>query len=207
MAAAYWEKTGSRGETEAEGTGKVSEGPEMEKVTGRTGRSPGCIYMILLLWAFTMTFGKGYSVRGGTNYQNVLQSRGILKYGPAAGTIADYMRAYIYNCDYEDLQNMVQDGDRVLIMVDQVMNLGTVRYLFRDVEICHYSIVNPTAYDERLLHYWQMFPEKEPNVIIVDAWYGQLMTDPNGWLMRYVEEEFDYTSVEEGRYVRVYRKD
>lgn len=171
------------------------------------GRPAACIYAILLLWALTMTFGKGYNVRGGTNYQNVLQSRGILKYGPAAGTIADYMRAYIYNCDYEDLREMVQDGDRVLVMVDQVMNLGTIRYLFRDVEVCHYSIVNPTPYDERLLAYWEMFPEKEPNVIIVDAWYGQLMTDPEGWLMRYVEEEFGYTSMQEGRYVRVYRKE
>lgn len=210
LAVMYWEREGeadAEAETEAEGTGEVSEGPEKEKATGKMRQSPGYIYMILLVWAFTMTFGKGYGVRGGVNYQNVLQSRGILKYGPAAGTIADYMRAYIYNCDYEDLQNMVQDGDRVLIMADQVMNLGTIRYMFRDVDICHYSIVNPTAYDERLLTYWQMFPEKEPNVIIVDAWYGQLMTDPEGWLMRYVEEEFDYTSMQEGRYIRVYRKE
>lgn len=201
------EKAGDSAEAEAERTGEVGTETGKEKTIDRIGQSPGYIYIILLLWAFTMTFGKGYGVRGGVNYQNVLQSRGILKYGPAAGTIADYMRAYIYNCDYEDLQNMVQDGDRVLIMVDQVMNLGTIRYLFKDVDICHYSVVNPTPYDERLLTYWQMFPEKEPNVIIVDAWYGQLMTDPEGWLMRYVEEEFDYTSMEEGRYIRVYRKD
>ena len=192
----YWEKTETAGEN-TKGDVRAL----------RAERSPGWIYAMLLVWALTMTFGKGYNVRGGTNYQNVLQSRGVLKYSVAAGTIADYMRAYIYNCDYEDMQNMVQDGDRVLIMVDQVMNLGTIRYLFQDVDICHYSIVNPTPYDERLLDYWEMFPEKEPNVIIVDDWYGQLMTDPDGWLMRYVEEEFGYTSMQEGRYIRVYRKE
>ncbi len=166
-----------------------------------------CIYIVLLLWAFSAVFGKGYSLREGTNYHNVLQSGGILKYGPAAGTISDYMCAYIYNCDYEDWQSMVRDGDRVLIMVDQIMNLGTIQYLFQDVEISHYSIVNPTAYDERLLSYWEMFPEKKPNVIIVDDWYGQLMTDSNGWLIQYAEGEFGYTSIEQGRYIRIYRKD
>lgn len=174
----------------------------------RTGRKrPSTVLAILFIWAFTAVFGKGYTLRSGTGYHNVLQSGGILKYGPGAGTISDYIGAYIYNCDYEDWQSMVQDGDRVLIMVEQVMNLGTIQYLFKDVEISHYSIVNPTAYDERLLEYWEMFPEKAPNVIIFDYWYGQWMTDPEGWLVQYAEKEFGYSSVEDGRYIRVYRKD
>lgn len=165
------------------------------------------ILAVLIVWAFTAVFGKGYTLRSGTGYHNVLQSGGILKYGPGAGTISDYIGAYIYNSDYEDWQSMIQDGDRVLIMVEQVMNLGTIQYLFKDVEISHYSIVNPTPYDERLLAYWEMFPEKAPNVIIFDYWYGQWMTDPEGWLVQYAEKEFGYTSVEDGRYIRVYRKD
>ncbi len=180
---------------------------ERRGIDGVIEKGSACVCIVLLLWAFTAVFGKGYTLRSGTGYHNVLQSGGILKHGPAIGTISDYMCAYIYNCDYEDWQGMVQDGDRVLIMVDQVMNLGTIQYLFKDVEVSHYSIVNPTAYDERLLDYWEQFPEKEPNVIIVDDWYGQLMTDPEGWLMRYAEGEFGYTSVEQGRYIRIYRKD
>lgn len=165
------------------------------------------ILAVLFVWAFTAVFGKGYTLRSGTGYHNVLQSGGILKYGPGAGTISDYIGAYIYNSDYEDWQSMIRDGDRVLIMVEQVMNLGTIQYLFKDVEISHYSIVNPTPYDERLLAYWEMFPEKAPNVIIFDYWYGQWMTDPEGWLVQYAENEFGCTSVEDGRYIRVYRKD
>lgn len=191
----YWEGTVPAG------------GKEAERTASNEKRRPAGLYVLLFFWAFTAVFGKGYTLRSGTGYYNVLQSNGILKYGPAAGTISDYMCSYIYNCDYEDWQSMVQDGDRVLIMVEQVMNLGTIQYLFKDVEISHYSIVNPTAYDERLLEYWEMFPEKQPNVIIVDDWYGQLMTDPEGWLIQYAENDFGYTSVEEGRYIRVYRKD
>ncbi len=165
------------------------------------------VHAVLFAWCFTAVLGKGYTLRSGTGgYNNVLQSGGILREGPAAGTISNYIGAYIYNCDYEDWQAYLQDGDRVLIQVDQVMNLGTIQYLFKDVDISHFSIVNPTAYDERLLEYWEMYPEKYPNVIIVDCWYGQLMTEPEGWLMRFIENEFEYTQVQDGRYIRVYRR-
>lgn len=202
----YWEERGNADW----GSGDLIDGANENtggRAVGKRSNHTACISVVLLLWTFTAVFGKGYTLRSGTGYHNVLQSGGILKYGPAAGTISDYMCAYIYNCDYEDWQNMIRDGDRVLIMVDQVMNLGTIQYLFKDVEISHYSIVNPTAYDERLLAYWEKFPGKQPNVIIVDDWYGQLMTDPDGWLMRYAEGEFGYTSMEEGRYIRIYRKE
>lgn len=162
--------------------------------------------IVLLCWALIAIFGKGYTLRSGTGYNNVLQSGGILKEGPAGLTISNYMGAYVYNCDYEAWQQYIQDGDNVLIMVDQVMNLGTIQYLFKDVGLSHYSIVNPTPYDERLLNYWEMFPEKEPNVIIVDCWYGQLMTDENGWLMKYIENDFGYTQVNEDKYIRIYRR-
>lgn len=163
------------------------------------------IYAALLVWCFTAVIGKGYTLRGG-GYNNVLQSSGVLREGPAAGTISFYINSYIYNCDYEDWQEYLRDGDRVLIMVDQTLNLGTIQYLFKDVEISHFSVVNPTAYDERLLEYWKLYPQKEPNVIIVDCWYGQLMTDEEGWLMQYIENEFGYTQADDGRYIRIYRR-
>ena len=51
-----------------------------------------------------------------------------------------------------------------------------------------------------------MYPEKYPNVIIVDCWYGQLMTDPEGWLMQYIENDFGYVQVNDGKYIRIFRK-
>ena len=150
--------------------------------------------------------GKGYTLRGSSKYNNVLLSSGVMKYGPAIGTISNYFISYVYNCDYEDWQSEMQDGDKVMIVVDQINNLGTIQYLFRDVQISHFSVVDPTAYDERLLEYWEMFPEKAPNVIIVDCWYGQLMIDSDNWIMQYIENEFGYTEVTDGRYIRIFRK-
>ena len=166
----------------------------------------GGAYLVLVVWCFTAVVGKGYTLRGSSNYNNVLQSGGIMKHGPAIGTISNYFISYVYNCDYEDWQREIQDGDKVMIVVDQINNLGTIQYLFRNVQISHFSVVNPTAYDERLLEYWEMFPEKAPNVIIVDCWYGQLMIDSDNWIMQYIENEFGYTEVTDGRYIRIFRK-
>lgn len=181
--------------------------PDRKEAAGKRKCLTAGLYMVLFLWAFTAVFAKGYTLRSRWGYANVLQSGGIMKQGPAAGTISDYMCAYIYNCDCEDWQDLVKDGDRVLVLVDQIRNLGTIRYLLKDVEISHFSVVDPTPYDERLIKYWELFPEKTPNVIVVDCWYGQLLADPEGWAMQYIENEFGYTSVEDGRYIRVYRKD
>lgn len=174
--------------------------------TAQNGASSKWIYVTLIIWCLTAVFGKGYLLRSGTAYQNVLQSGGIMRKGPAAGTISNYMGAYIYNCDYEDWQLYLQDGDHVLIVVNQVMNLGTMQYLFKDVEISHFSIVNPTAYDERLLEYWDLYPERIPNVIIVDCWYGDLLTEPDSWIMQYIQSDFGYVQSNDGRYIRIYRK-
>lgn len=160
---------------------------------------------MLLVLLFTALTGKAYTLRAGS-YSNVLQSSGIMKEGPAAGTVTSYIAAYVYQCDYDDWNTYIQDGDKVLIKVDQIQTLGTIQYLFKDVEISHFSVVNPTAYDQRLLEYWEMYPEKAPNVIIVDCWYGELMTDPHGWLMQYIENDFGYTQVHDGNYIRIFRK-
>lgn len=160
----------------------------------------------LLVLLVTAICGKAYTLRGG-DYSNILQSGGIMKKGPAAGTISNYIRSYIYNADYEDWQGYMQDGDRVLIVVKLVQNLDTIQYLFKDVEVSHYSVVNPTAYDQRLPEYWALYPEKAPNVIIVDCWYGELKEAPDSWIMDYIENDFGYTQVNDGKYIRIYRKD
>ena len=110
------------------------------------------------------------------------------------------------NCTYEDFEKYVAEGENVLIVTNMVGTAGTSPYLFRDSSVSHFSIVDPTSYDERLLTYWELYPEKYPRVIVVDCWYGQLMEARDNWIMQYIEEDFGYTFVEDGRYVRFYRK-
>ena len=150
--------------------------------------------------------GKAYTLRGGKQENSIRAVGGIMKEGPAAGILADYMCAYIYNCNYEDYAKYVQPGDNVLIVAKMIMSVGTTAYLFEDVNISHFSIVDPTTYDEKLLTYWEQYPEKAPDVIVVDCWYGGLMEPEDSWIMQYIENEFGYTTVNDGAYVRFYRR-
>ena len=150
--------------------------------------------------------GKAYTLRGGKQENSIRAVGGIMKDGPAAGILADYMCAYIYNCNYEDYAKYVQPGDNVLIVAKMIMSVGTTAYLFEDVNISHFSIVDPTTYDEKLLTYWEQYPEKAPDVIVVDCWYGGLMEPGDSWIMQYIENEFGYTTVNDGAYVRFYRR-
>ncbi len=164
------------------------------------------IYILLISLCVCSLVGKGYTLRGGKPENNVLAIGGIMKDGPAAGIIADYMNAYIYNSNYADYKAYIQEGENVLIVANMIMSAGTTPYLFSEANVSHYSIVDPTAYDERLLTYWELYPEKYPDVIVVDCWYGQLMENPENWIMQYIEKDFGYTEVHDGSYVRFYRR-
>ncbi len=176
----------------------------LENVIGKD-RSKVWIRVLLYSLCFLFVFGKGFTVRAGkTDTNTVLGLRGMIKSGPAAGTLTNYMQAYVNNCDYEDFTAYVEEGDKCLIVTNMVGTGGTSPYMFRDLEVCHFSIVDPTSYDERLLAYWELYPEKRPDVIVVDCWYGQLMEREDSWIMQFIENDFGYTRMEEGRYVRFY---
>ena len=171
------------------------------------GRNNGRRVILFLLGSLCVVsvFGKGFVLRAGkTETNTVLGIGGIMKEGPAAGILTNYMQAYVNNCDYEDFSAYVEEGSSCLIVTNMVGTGGTSPYLFRNLSISHFSIVDPTSYDERLLTYWELYPEKVPDVIVVDCWYGQLMEPADNWIMQYIENDFGYTRVEDGRYVRFY---
>ena len=93
-----------------------------------------------------------------------------------------------------------------MIVTANVQSVNTIQYTFKNAEVCHYSIVDPTAYDERLLTYWSYYPDKVPDVIVVDCWYGNLFFEEDSWIMQYIENDFNYTEVIDGDYVRVYKR-
>lgn len=164
------------------------------------------ICLLLVGLCLVSIWGKGYTLRAGRNYNVVVDTENIMKHGPAIGILSDYMNCYIYNCNYEDFRTYVTEDDVVLIVTNMVTSAGTTPYMMTGAEVAHYSIVDPTAYDERLLAYWELYPQKRPNVIVTDCWYGDSKEDPESWIMQYIENEFGYSRVDDGRYVRFYRK-
>ena len=168
-------------------------------------RSDRWIWILLVSTVAMFIFGKGFTLRAGkTETNTVLGIRGIVKEGPAAGIFTNYMQAYITNCTYEEFEEYVEEGANCLIVTNMAGTAGTSPYLFRDCNICHFSIVDPTSYDERLLTYWSLYPEKQPDVIVVDCWYGQLIEREDSWIIQYIKNEFNYSRVADGMYVRYY---
>lgn len=176
----------------------------IQQVMGERGRA--WILLLVVSLCLTSLVGKGYTLRGGKVENSILSVNNIMRDGPAAGILADYMCAHIYNCNYEEYGRYVREGDNVLIVANMIMSVGTIGYLFDDLGVSHYSIVDPTTYDEDLVAYWEQYPEKEPDVIVVDCWFGQLYESPDNWIMQYIENDFGYTSVNDGTYVRFYRR-
>ncbi|MCM1542279.1 MAG: hypothetical protein NC121_13595 [Blautia sp.] len=176
----------------------------MEKVMGESAKPWVCLLLVSL--CLCCIFGKGYALRGGKGSNTILKVSGIMKDGPTAGILTDYMGAYIYNSNYRFYRENLNAGDNVLIVVNTVMSAGTTAYLFDDYGVCHYSIIDPTYYDERLTGYWEQYPGKEPDVIVVDCWFGDLYEPQDSWIMRYIENDFGYTRMQDGEYVRFYRK-
>lgn len=175
----------------------------LEKELGTCGRK--WAWIILGSLAVVSVFGKGFTLRGGrTETNSVLGIRNIVRDGPAVGIMMNYMQAYILNSTIEEFREYIEEGADCLIVTNMVGTAGTTPYLYRNSNVCHFSVVDPTSYDERLLTYWEIYPEKYPDVIIVDCWYGQLQEDTDSWIMRYIENEFGYDRMIEGKYLRYY---
>ena len=82
--------------------------------------------------------------------------------GPAKNIYCRYMDGYKYNLVQELMDAYITDGARVLCV-----SRHTIWYLLGDVEISNYSTISTPTFDERLLEYYDLFPEKYPDFIIL----------------------------------------
>lgn len=172
-----------------------------------TEHSNAIVYVLIISLCVLSIFGKGFIVKAGRTPTNtILGIRNVIQEGPAKGIFTHYMLGYVMNSDYEDIRANVEEGTKCLIVTNMVDAAGTTPYMFGEYEVCHFSVIDPTTYDERLLVYWNQYPEKQPEVIVVDCWYGQLMEKEDSWIMQYIENEFGYQEVVDGKYLRFYKR-
>lgn len=113
-------------------------------------------------------------------------------------------KVYIMNMDMQEWPDHIHPGDRVLIVGGD--SISPIKYLFENVTICTDSTICTPTYNEKLLRYWEQNPDKFPNVIVVDCWFGHLNVDEDSWIMQWIYEEFGADSYEDGTYQRYYCK-
>lgn len=121
--------------------------------------------------------------------------------GPLKG-IVNREGTYIADISYLEWQDMIRDGDRVLVLSYPTFT-ATV-YLYKDVEICVDSTISTPTYSERLLAYWEENPDKYPNVVVLKCFNGTPMLGEYNRVTQWLEEEYPAERIVEGTFWRYY---
>ena len=158
---------------------------------------------LLIIFCGLVIMHRGLSVTTlDGEFSSLLDMRGIVESGPAAGIVNCYMGVYEIKCDMEDWEQHVMPGDNLLIVGPQ---LNSMSYMYKDVTISAPSVISTPTYDEMLLKYWEENPDKFPDVIAVSCWYGELHIGEDSWIYQWIQDEFQPSAYIDGRYWRFYR--
>ena len=156
--------------------------------------------LLLVIVCMTAIFVKGWQCPVSGGYlSNITDVGGIIKQGPGTGVFTEYMNSYIARCTGEEMEQLVPDGTSLL-----VVDNSSIPYMYRDVTVSSYTTICYPSYNEVLLKYWDNHPEKYPDVIAVTCWYGELKWDPDSWIMKWIENDYNAEKVIEGKYYRYY---
>lgn len=130
----------------------------------------------------------------------------IIRSGPGIGIISDEDGVARQRDSMAEWSRYISPGDKVWIVGEPVDTLG---YLYEDVEVAAPTVMSTPTYNEELLYYWELNPEKYPDVVVVSSAFGELSWEvlSNEWLLKWLEEEYPATQVIDGNYWRYYLKE
>lgn len=157
------------------------------------------LFMIILC----NVFGYSYRMIGGdTMSSNILEVRGLNHSGVRAGILTNYMTAHRYNVNLESWEEMIPDGSTLLYV-----GASQFSYMMGDYTIAMPNTISTPSYDENLLAYWELNPERYPDIVAVESMYGEItVVEQDGFLMKWLEEEFKASEIIEYPYITVYKK-
>lgn len=169
-------------------------------------RKSSCFCLLILFCGLTI-FRGGFVISSMTDSRvSIFDIRGIVKSGPAKGLMSSYLGPYMINATMEEWEQYVEQGDRILL-VKNSLRIGFLGYLYEDTEISVDSTISTPTYNEKIKRYWEKNPQKYPNVVAVDCWYGELRVAEDSWIMQWLENEFQADRVVDGKYWRYYLRE
>ena len=173
----YWQKTGTQGKW--------------------------ALQILCLCLVLGNAFSYTYLILGSQEYHaSVIRNvRGINRKGLRAGILTDYMTAYRYNNNLEIWQEAVPDGSTVLYVGPSQFYcmLGEHTQASPDT-IC--SMI----YDERLLDYWELHPERYPDVVVFESSYGDIRQEGDNFIWHWLMEDFQPTERKDYPYIAVFTR-
>ncbi len=164
--------------------------------------SSGYSYVFSFIAVLLVILHRGIVIRDYSGAcSSILGIEGMVKNGPAKGVVCSYMSAYMTKCNEEDWMQFISPGENVLVVGTDLYD--PIVYCFNSSSVSHYSTIDTPTYDETLLGYWDTYPDKYPDVIAVECWYGDMHVEEDSWIMQWVYSNSD--CVGDGRYFRFYR--
>ena len=94
----------------------------------------------------------------------------------------------------------IEEGSRILIVTNFFHNQSlTLLYMVNDSQISHYSVNSTMTYNEKLFEYWERFPDRKPDCIIING--DSCFQEDHQWAMELLKkydpmEEFSWYSVQ-----------
>lgn len=148
-------------------------------------------------------FGYCWLIIGGeTNHSSILTVGGINKEGVRKGIFTNYISAYCYNENEKVWSEAVpEDSNCFYVGVNQFY------YMLGNCRIAAPSTISTPSYDEALLKYWEINPNRYPDVVVIESWFGDMQAAEEGTFIReWLDKEFCASEVEQYSYITVFKK-
>ncbi len=130
---------------------------------------------------------------------NITDADARVPIGPEKGLIMERMYANKARIDWEELPAVLNGADLVMITGD------AVTYLYTDARIGNGSTIMTEDYGERFGIYWEVYPEKKPDIIAIECYDGLVdYRVAMSWLYEYANGEFGADEVIDTTYYRLY---
>ena len=137
------------------------------------GKNEGATRLVLFATLVTVLIGSVYTLGSGPAGNNLVQlfrNRGKIQEGPAKGTYVSREIAGAYNENCRMMKGLVKEGSSVLLVTNFFHNESlTLLYMMNDVKISHYSVNSTMTYGDKLFEYWERFPDRKPECIIING--------------------------------------
>ena len=162
------------------------------------------IQILCLILVLGNAFSYTWLILGSQEYHAyVIQNvRGINREGLRTGILTDYMTAYRYNNNLAVWSEAVPDGSTVLYVGPSQFYcmLGEHKQASPDT-IC--SMI----YDERLLDYWKINPDRYPDVVVFESCYGDIAQEgENSFIWNWLMEDFKPAERKDYPYITVFMR-
>lgn len=125
-----------------------------------------------LLFCLMMIAGTGLTLNAGPIGSTIfdLEKGGRMQEGPTKGTVVSNTVAYVYDVNFRLFRRLVKENSNVLIVTNFFHNQSlTPIYMLNDVNISHYTVNSTPTYGDKLYEYWEKYPERMPDCIIING--------------------------------------